>query len=218
MTREDAHRSHPGDEQFLTRLVEKTGNFGGLTWLGRPIWQNLLDLWTIQETLWEVRPGLLVETGTNRGGSAYFYAQLFELMNHGRVLTYDVEKLHELSHPRIEFVLASSTDADAYSRAERAAVECAGPVMVILDSDHTQDHVAAELELYSRLVTPGSYILVQDGVIDTLPMFAAARPGPLPAIHSFLSHHAEFELDQERSERFLVTHHPDGWLRRRHPA
>ncbi|MDQ6605743.1 MAG: cephalosporin hydroxylase family protein [Actinomycetota bacterium] len=218
MSFDDVDSRPPVDEQFFERLVEKTDNFGRLKWLGQPIWQNLLDLWTIQETIWEVRPALLVETGTNRGGSAYFFAQLFELMNHGRVLTYDVEKLHDLSHPRIEFVLASSTGADAYSRAERAAAECGGPVMVILDSDHGQENVTAELELYSGLVTPGSYILVQDGVIDTLPMFAAARPGPLPAIHSFLSAHPEFELDRVRSERFLVTHHPDGWLRRCHPA
>lgn len=90
--------------------------------------------------------------------------------------------------------------------------------MVILDSDHTKEHVAAEIELYSQLVTVDSYILVQDGVIDTLPMFAAARPGPLPAIHEFLARHPEFELDRARSQRFLVSHHPDGWLRRRASA
>jgi cephalosporin hydroxylase len=87
--------------------------------------------------------------------------------------------------------------------------------MVILDSDHTQEHVRHELECYAPLVTPGSYCLVQDGVIDTLPVFNAGRPGPLPAIEEFLATTDEFELDAERSERFLITHHPKGWLRRR---
>jgi cephalosporin hydroxylase len=205
-------------ERFLTRLVEHTDNFGQLTWLGQPIWQNLLDLWTIQETIWSVRPALLVETGTNRGGSAYFFAQLFDLMGHGRVLTCDVERMHEIEHPRIEFVIGGSTEPWVFEHAQDAARACGGPVMVILDSDHTKEHVAAEIELYSQLVTVDSYILVQDGVIDTLPMFAAARPGPLPAIHEFLARHPEFEIDRVRSQRFLVTHHPDGWLRRRASA
>jgi len=93
-----------------------------------------------------------------------------------------------------------------------------GPVFVILDSDHSQAHVARELEAYAPLVTPGSYLLVQDGVIDTLPVFAHGRPGPLPAIHAFLRTHPEFEVDRAKSERFLVTHHPSGWLRRRETA
>jgi cephalosporin hydroxylase len=87
--------------------------------------------------------------------------------------------------------------------------------MLILDSDHRRDHVRRELDVYHRLVTPGSYILVQDGVIDVLPMFARGRPGPLPAVEAFLRDHQQFELDRPRCERFLITHHPKGWLRRR---
>ncbi|MHB8658428.1 MAG: CmcI family methyltransferase [Solirubrobacteraceae bacterium] len=202
-------------EVYFTDLIARTENFGHLTWLGKPIWQNLLDLWTIQETIWEIQPELLLETGTNRGGSAWYYAQLFDLIGRGRVMTCDLEAMHELEHPRIDFLIGSSLGGEAFDPMSRAAGRASGPVMVILDSDHTQAHVREELELYSQLVTPGSYILVQDGVIDTLPAFAAARPGPLPAIHEFLVEHPEYELDRERSTRFLVTHHPDGWLRRR---
>jgi cephalosporin hydroxylase len=86
--------------------------------------------------------------------------------------------------------------------------------MVLLDSDHNEAHVLRELELYHRFVTSGSFLLVQDGVIDTLKMFAAFRPGPLPAIEAFLSAHPEFEVDTERCSRFLITHSPKGWLRR----
>jgi cephalosporin hydroxylase len=87
--------------------------------------------------------------------------------------------------------------------------------MVILDSSHAQAHVRNELHCYAPLVTPGSYCLVQDGVIDTLRMFRAARPGPLPAIEEFLKTTNDFEIDEERSKRFLISHHPKGWLKRK---
>jgi cephalosporin hydroxylase len=200
---------------FHRDLIVRTNNFADTSWLGQPIWQNVLDLWTIQEAISEVRPALLVETGTNRGGSALFYAHLMDLLGHGRVLTIDVEKLHELDHPRVEFVHGSSTDESVVERVRAAAAEADGPVMVILDADHARDHVARELELYAPLVTPGSYLLSQDGVIDRLSLFRDTRPGPLPANKAFLARHPEFEHDAARNERFLLTHHPVGWLRRR---
>lgn len=200
---------------FHRDLIVKTGNFEEVRWLGAPIWQNVLDLWTIQEVIADVRPALLVEIGTNRGGSALFYAQLMDLLGSGRVLTIDIERQHDVEHPRIEFVLGSSTDAAVVERARQAAAEADGPVMVILDGDHSRDHVAAELELYGPLVTPGSYLLSQDGVIDRLWLFSETQPGPLPANEDFLRRHPEFEYDAERNERFLITHHPLGWMRRR---
>lgn len=201
--------------EFFTALIEQTDNFGSVRWLGNPIWQNVLDLWTVQETIYQIQPALLVETGTNRGGSAYFYAQLFDLLGKGQVISVDVERMHELEHPRVQWLIGSSVSDDVTQLVRDAAGKAAGPVVVILDSDHTAAHVEAELERYAPLVTPGSYLLVQDGVIDTLPMMAASRPGPLVAIHRFLARHEEFELDAERSRRFLISHHPDGWLRRR---
>lgn len=200
---------------FHRDLIVKTANFGSTTWLGQPIWQNVLDLWTIQETIAEIRPALLVETGTNRGGSALFYAHLMDQLGTGRVVTIDVVKLHELSHPRIEFLHGGSTDGAVLSQVRRAAAAADGPVMVILDADHDRDHVAAELESYAPLVTPGSLLLSQDGVIDQIGFFKDSRPGPLPANRAFLERHPEFEHDRERNERFLLTHHPVGWLRRR---
>src|SRR5688572_8581553 len=206
------------DKQFFTQLIEKTDNFGNLKWLGKPVWQNVLDLWTIQETISEVRPTLLIESGTNRGGSSYFFANLFDLMNHGRVITIDVEKLHDLSHPRVTYLLGSSLAPEIVGQVASQVAATSGPIMVLLDSNHEEAHVRLEMEIYHRFVTPGSFLLVQDGVIDTLPVFAAARPGPLPAIESFLATHPEFEVDLERCNRFLITHSPQGWLRRRHRA
>jgi cephalosporin hydroxylase len=196
-------------------LIVKTGNFADTSWLGVPIWQNVLDLWTIQETIAEIRPGLLIETGTHRGGSALFYAQLMDLLGTGRVITIDIVDIHELAHPRVTFLHGSSTDAETVSQVRDAAAETDGPVMVILDGNHARDHVADELELYAPLVTPGSVLLSQDGVIDEMWMFRDTRPGPLPANRDFLSRHPEFEYDRERNERFMLSHHPLGWMRRR---
>ena len=200
---------------FFRELIGQTNNFGTVSWLGHPIWQNVLDLWTIQETIALVRPGLLIECGTNRGGSSLFFANLFDLMGNGEVVTVDIKRLHDLSHPRITYLIGSSTSREVLEVVRRRAAACPGPVMVILDSDHSRDHVRRELELYAPLVTPGSYCLVQDGVIDTLSVYRAGRPGPLPAIEDFLRSSDAFELDAERCERFLITHHPKGWLRRK---
>jgi cephalosporin hydroxylase len=200
---------------FFRELIRKTNNFGYTTWLGQPIWQNVLDLWTIQETIAEVRPSLLIECGTYHGGSSLFFANLFDLMGKGEVITIDVARLHSLSHPRVTYLIGSSTSKQVHSEVRRRAASCSGPVMVILDSDHSKDHVRKEIEYYAPLVTPGSYCLVQDGVIDTLSIFRQGRPGPLPAIEEYLQSTNEFELDAERSQRFLITHHPKGWLRRK---
>lgn len=201
---------------FHRDLIVRTGNFASVSWLGRMIWQNPLDLWITQETIAEVRPALLIETGTFQGGSALYYAHIMDLLGQGRVVTIDVEdESQREAHPRITYVKGSSTDPEIFERMRREAEEAEGPVMVILDADHSRDHVARELELYGRLVTPGSYMLSQDGIIDQLERFRSARPGPLEANRSFLERHPEFEYDRERNERFGVTHHPLGWMRRR---
>jgi cephalosporin hydroxylase len=200
---------------FHMDLMAKTKNFDDVTWLGSPVWQNVLDLWTTQEALAEVRPKLLIECGTNRGGSALFYASMFDLMGDGEVVTIDLERMHDHEHPRVTWLIGSSTDPAIVEQVAERARAAAGPVMVILDSDHSKAHVAAELEAYAPLVTPNSLLLVQDGVIDTMPTGRPYRPGPLPAIHEFLAVHPEFQPDERLNGRFLITHHPQGWLRKR---
>jgi cephalosporin hydroxylase len=130
------------------------------------------------------------------------------------VVTVDVERLHDVEHPRIEFVIGSSVGDEALGRMHEAVEASDGPVMVILDSDHSYAHVAAELAAYHEFVTPGSLLLCQDGIIDELPMLKDDRPGPLPAIREFLAAHREFRIDDRYNRRFIVTHHPEGWLRR----
>jgi cephalosporin hydroxylase len=203
------------DQQFFTRLIKRTDNFRQ-TWLGQPIRQNILDLWTIQETLCELRPSLLIECGTNRGGSSHFFGTIFDLIGNGRVITIDIRKMrHDMLHPRVTYLVGSSVAPETVDQVANAVGESSGPVMVLLDSDHNESHVRREMDAYHDFVTPGSFLLVEDGVIDTVRFFASARPGPLPAIEAFLRVHPEFEVDDERCQRFLITHSPKGWLRRK---
>jgi cephalosporin hydroxylase len=200
---------------FQTALISHTANYSNISWLGKPVWQPVLDAWTIQETIFEVKPELLIECGTYKGGSSWFFGDLFELMGKGRVITVDIIKAHDLSHPRVTYLIGDCASPEIVQqiRAERDKVS--GPVMVVLDSDHSAAQVKKELDAYHGFVTPGSFIHVQDGVIDVLPNFEGARPGPLAAVESFLAEHSEFEADLERSNKFLITHHPKGWLRRK---
>lgn len=200
---------------FHVSLLFKTRNFSYTKWQGVTIEQNVFDLWTTQETLAELKPGLLVEIGTRFGGSALFYAQLFDLIGKGRVLTIDIDAAGRPEHPRIEYLTGDSTAPETLEHVRAAADGADGPVMVILDGNHDRDHVARELELYAPLVTPGSYLLSQDGLIDQFRTLREFRPGPLQANRDFVESHPEFEWDEERNHRFLLTAHPVGWLLRR---
>jgi cephalosporin hydroxylase len=200
---------------FQAALIQKTDNYQNVTWLGEPIWQSVLDVWALQETVFEVKPELIIECCTFKGGSSYFFAHLFDLMGKGRVITVDIEKQHNLSHPRVTYLIGDCASPEIVQQIRTVRDTITGPVMVVLDSDHSAAHVKKELDAYASFVTPGSFLHVQDGVIDTQPMFGGLRPGPLRAIEAFMPEHPEFEVDLARSEKFLITHHPKGWLRRK---
>lgn len=204
----------PIRRRFLLDIVRKTDNFGTVTWDGVTVWQNLYDLWITTETIQAVRPKLIVETGTYLGGSALYYAALLDQIGDGRVVTIDIEDRQRRGHSRIECLLGNSISDSVVSHVRKVAFTCGGPVLVILDSDHHAEHVFREMEAYGPMVTPDSFMLVQDGVIDTLSGLGTGYPGPLHAIKRYLPDHPEFEVDQPRCDRFLITHHPMGWLRR----
>jgi cephalosporin hydroxylase len=199
----------------LQALIGRTGNFRTTSWLGHPIWQNPLDAWSLQEAIVQDDVDLVVECGTNRGGSALYMASLFDLLGRGHVITIDIATLSDIVHPRIDFVIGSSTDPavvdDVRARVERLG---AARVMVLLDSDHAGAHVLRELELYADLVPVGGYVLVQDGCIDELASMRSDRPGPLWAIRRFVADDARFVIDRDRSDRYLFSHSPSGWIRR----
>jgi cephalosporin hydroxylase len=200
---------------YRYNVVARTGNFAGMRWAGVPIFQNVLDVWTLQEAISELRPALVIEVGTLNGGSALLYAQVMDWLGVGRVVSIDIGETPDLRHPRIEFIRGDSLDPAVLARVRDEAAAADGPVLVILDGDHSRDHVAAELEEYSPLVTPGSLLVSQDGVVDELEAFTPHRPGPLPANREFLARHPEFFHDADVGEQFGFTHHPQGWLRRR---
>ena len=195
---------------YLEDLDTATANCSNLLWRGYRIQQPVLDLWVIQEALSLVKPALVIETGTKYGGSAMYYADLLTLLGGGRVLTVDMHRKHAIQDPRIEFVIGDSVKETTIQAVRAHALKAEGPVAVILDSGHSQAHVSQEMELYAPLVTKGSFMLVQDGIIDILPRFASLRPGPLRAIEQFRATHPEFTYSIQ--DKFLITYHPMGWL------
>jgi cephalosporin hydroxylase len=181
-------------------------------WLGTQALKNPLDLWIYQEIIAETRPALIVETGTWRGGSALFLASVCDLLGEGEILSIDIEPMRDdyPQHPRITYLAGrSSTDPDVVGEVrERAGGR---RTLVILDSDHSQAHVEAELAAYAPLVPVGCYLIVEDSNIGRIRK--DLMPGPLQAIETFLAQTDEFEVDRER-EKFLITFNPSGYLRR----
>src|ERR1043165_1537307 len=198
------------------------------TWLGRPIIQFPQDIVATQEIIWRVHPDLIVETGIARGGSLIFSASLLELLGgDGLVVGVDIDiREHnrvEIERPplskRIKMIQGSSVDesiarqVSAYAKGRRA-------VLVMLDSNHTHEHVLRELELYSPLVTPGSYLIVYDTIVEQMPeeMYPDRSWGrgdnPLTAVREFLASSTDFELDREVENKLLITVAAGGYLRR----
>jgi cephalosporin hydroxylase len=182
------------------------------SWLGAQVIKNPLDLWVYQEIMFETRPELVVETGTYRGGSAFFLASICDLLGAGEVVSIDIEAVRDdyPAHSRISYLGGrSSTDpeivADVRARAEGKRT------LVILDSDHSQAHVEAELAEYAPLVPVGCYVIVEDSNIGQIRK--DLLPGPREAIQAFLARTDEFEIDRDR-EKFLITWNPSGYLRR----
>jgi cephalosporin hydroxylase len=199
----------------LEAMVRRTDNFATVTWLGKPVWQNVTDAWAIQEAICNGNVDLVIECGTNQGGSAFYMASIFDLLGKGHVITIDVERLATIEHPRIEYVVGSSIEEHTLNLVRRRIEELSpSHVLIILDSDHSAQHVRREIEAYSELLPVGDYMLVQDGCIDELPSMVEGRPGPLKAIEAFLKDNNRFLVDEERSSRFLVSHSPSGWIRR----
>jgi cephalosporin hydroxylase len=182
------------------------------TWLGAQALKNPLDLWIYQEIMFETKPELVVETGTYRGGSAFFLATMCDVLGAGEVVSIDIEPLRDdyPEHPRITYLGGrSSTDPGVLEEVRTRAA--GGRTLVVLDSDHSQEHVEAELEAYAPLVPVGGYVIVEDSNIGRIR--EDLLPGPLQAIERFLAGTDEFEIDRER-EKFLITFNPSGYLRR----
>jgi cephalosporin hydroxylase len=188
--------------------------WSNMRWMGTRVLKCPFDLWVYQEILYETQPDVLVETGTNKGGSSLYFAHLFDLINKGRIISVDITHPKEglPQHPRIEYLLGSSTAPEMLA-AIRERIQPGEKVMVLLDSDHSEKHVSEELKLYSDLVTEGCYLVVEDTNLNGHPVSRGHGPGPMEAVKGFLATRSDFVPDKSR-EKFKLTFYPDGWLKR----
>lgn len=239
---------------FMRHSVERRYSYN-FDWLSRPIIQYPQDIVAMQELIWSVRPDLIIETGIAHGGSAVFSASMLALLDYcdaaeagesldpasprRRVLAIDIDiRAHNRAlieaHPmasRINMIQGSSLDEAVVAQA-RAAAEGAGTVLVCLDSNHTAQHVLAELEAYAPLTSQGSYCVVFDTIVEDLPsaMFSDRPwgPGDSPrtAVRAYLGLLASegrtgidgaplaFSVDREIDRKLLISVAPEGFLRR----
>ena len=208
------------------------GSYYTFTWAGQPLLQLPEDVLRLQEVLFEIEPEVIVETGVCGGGSLLLHATICEAIGKGRVIGIDIQipeatragvMSHRLGH-RVTMIEADSAAPETLEQV-RKLVGRDGPVLVILDSDHSRAHVARELEAYAHLVTPGSCIIAEDGVMRDLTDVPGGHPewshdNPAVAARDFLAAHPEFEMREpawkhNRGElRSNVTYWPDAWLLR----
>ena len=197
------------------------------TWLGLPVIQYPQDIVALQEVIWRTSPAAIVETGIARGGSLIFSASMLELLgSDGLVIGVDIDirqhnrraiESHPLAH-RIRMVEGSSTDAATFESVCEL-VKGRDTVLVILDSNHTHDHVLQELRLYSSLVGSGSYLIVFDTIIEMMPDGTYPdRPwgrgdNPYSAVQEFLRESTRFEVDRELEDKLLITGARGGYLK-----
>jgi len=204
------------------------------TWLGRPIIQHPEDMMRLQEAIYSLKPDVIIETGVAHGGSLVYSASLMKAMGKGRrVVGVDIEirahnrkaiEAHELA-PMIRLVEGNSV-APEIVRQAAAEIRAGDTVLVILDSNHSREHVAAELEAYHALVTPGSYIVATDGIQRDVHDVPRGTPGwitdnPAQAAEDFAARHADFTIEapawrfNESTLDQNITAWPSAWLKKK---
>ena len=202
------------------------------SWMGRPIIQLPDDMVRIQEVIYAVKPDVIIETGVAHGGSLIFYASLCKAMERGRIVGIDIEirphnraaiEAHEM-FPLITLIEGSSVEPTIVEQV-RGHIKSGETVLVLLDSNHTKEHVLAELEAYGPMVTKGSYIVATDGIMALVVGAPRTQPdwawnNPLNAAEEFAAAHPEFVIEEpafpfnEGTTRDRVTYWPSGFLKR----
>jgi len=236
------------DAQGLSRIWSRETNRNGytynFTWLGRPIIQYPQDIIAMQELIWEIKPDLIIETGIAHGGSLIFSASMLALLDIAdaiesgvsinpieskrKVIGIDIDiRVHNRAaieaHPmssRIQMIQGSSIDPEVIERVKNEA-NGYNRILIYLDSNHTHEHVLAELQAYSSLVNPlGSYCVVFDTLIEDMPadMFSNRPWGkgnnPKTAVWEFLKKNDNFLIDKSIENKLLITVAPDGYLKK----
>jgi cephalosporin hydroxylase len=196
------------------------------SWLGRPIIQFPQDMVAIQEIIWKTKPDLIIETGIAHGGSLIFSASILELIKKGKVVGIDIDirkhnKKEIEKHPlkkRITMLEGSSLDENIVKKV-KTMTKNKNQILLFLDSFHTHDHVLKELELYSKFIKKGGFIVVFDTMIEFMPKGSfPKRPwgkgnNPHSAVKEFLRKNKRFKIDKEIENKLLITSCPDGFLK-----
>lgn len=213
------------------------------SWMGRPVIQFPQDMVAMQELIWEVKPDLVIETGIAHGGSLIMSASHLALLDYceaiesgssldpqkpkRRVLGLDIDirdhnrkaiEAHPMSN-RIDMIQGSSIDSETINQVKDYAKNYK-KVLVCLDSNHTHEHVIAELEAYAPLVSLNSYCVVFDTFVEDVPKDVFTdrpwAPGnnPKTAVWEYLKNNSQFEIDKTIENKLLITVAPDGFLKR----
>ena len=218
--------------QFMSASMEPKYSYN-FCWFGRPVIQYPQDLVAIQEIIWEVKPDLIIETGIAHGGSLIFSASMLALLEifgsiqKGQALGIDIDirehnKAEIEKHPlagKIKMIQGSSIAEDIIKQVYDFA-KGYKTILVVLDSNHTHDHVLGELQAYAPLVSKGSYCVVFDTIIENMPnsMFLDRPWGkgnnPKTTVWEYLKSHSDLEIDKSVENKLLITVAPDGYLRK----
>lgn len=212
---DDFSRHNEIVEDFSRMFYEDYENtWETTTYRGVKVLKNPCDLWLYQELIWKVQPRLIIETGTAHGGSGFYLADLLSHTS-GEVITIDIygDELYKNrpTHPRLSYIKANSGVQATRDMINMSIIQ--GPKMVILDSDHRKEHVLKELDIWADLVTPGSYLIVEDTNINGHPVVPEHGPGPWEALEEWLPGHPEFERDEDCA-KYKLTFNPGGYLKR----
>ena len=212
MFREDFYKKY-GDFEKVNKIIKDFhdlyyesscigSTWKNTKWLGIPIQKCPLDLLIFEELIFNTKPNIIIETGTKVGGSALFFANICDIIGDGEIITIDIDGESKVPrHGRITYLWGSSTD--------EAVVHFLQPiikdkkVMVILDSNHSKEHVLKELEIYSKMVTVGNYLVIED----------TNNKETHEAVQEFLKKNDNFKVDNT-CEKFYLTFNPQGWLYR----
>lgn len=229
----DAEISAQASDQKVQHLAREFFNESAkhkysyhFSWMGRPIIQLPQDMIAMQELVWRIKPDLIIECGIAHGGSILYYASLLQLLGHGEVLGIDVDirphnrqaiEEHPMAH-RVTMLEGSSISPEMVAKVSKLAE--GKKVIVVLDSNHTHEHVLAELRAYAPLTSLDSYCVVMDTVVEDMPEDAFPdRPwgvgnNPRTAVWAYLKETEDFVIDAAVHDKLLITVARDGYLRR----
>lgn len=204
----------PDSDMFESYIDYSNHNYhhAGTFWMKRTTQKFPLDAWIYQEILAEIEPDVIVEIGNFQGGGTLFLANMLDLIHKGRIIAIDIDQSKiDFTHPRITWITGDANSPDVLMKV-KSRVKPDEKVIVIEDSSHTYENTLSVLRNYAKLVSVGSYFIVEDGIIR-YPFVEGPKPGPYEATHQFLAENSDFAIDKKR-EKFRLTYNPDGYLLR----